>query len=71
MFKHIWAIANKEDSLWLRWIHHVYVKEGTIWEHKAPGQSSWYWSKMVAIKDEFQESYKDKTDGKYKMDTEF
>lgn len=30
LFKQVWAVANKEDSLWLRWINHVYLKGDDI-----------------------------------------
>lgn len=34
--KFVWAIARKEDSLWIKWVHHIYIKEGNWWEYKAP-----------------------------------
>ncbi|XP_060959260.1 uncharacterized protein LOC133030510 [Cannabis sativa] len=51
MFKHIWAVANKKDNLWVKWVHCVYIKNHNWWEYKASQSSSWYWRKMVSIKD--------------------
>uniref|UniRef100_A0A803PG06 Reverse transcriptase zinc-binding domain-containing protein n=1 Tax=Cannabis sativa TaxID=3483 RepID=A0A803PG06_CANSA len=51
MFKHIWAVANKKDNLWVKWVHCVYIKNHNWWEYKAPQGSSWYWRKLVSIKD--------------------
>ncbi|KAM6587728.1 hypothetical protein CsatA_010333 [Cannabis sativa] len=52
LFKYVWAIANKEDNLWVRWIHNVYLKEEEWWSYKAPNQGSWYWKQIVAAKDQ-------------------
>ncbi|KAM6579884.1 hypothetical protein CsatA_003658 [Cannabis sativa] len=51
MFKHIWAVANENDNLWVKWVDCVYIKNHNWWEYKAPQSSSWYWRKMVSIKD--------------------
>uniref|UniRef100_A0A803Q408 Reverse transcriptase domain-containing protein n=1 Tax=Cannabis sativa TaxID=3483 RepID=A0A803Q408_CANSA len=39
--KHVWAIANKKDSLWVKWGNEVYIGQGEWWEHNAPAHSSW------------------------------
>ncbi|KAL2900620.1 CTP synthase [Bienertia sinuspersici] len=36
MGKYIWDIANKNNSLWLRWISHHYMK-GNIWSAHVKG----------------------------------
>ncbi|XP_062113178.1 uncharacterized protein LOC133824317 [Humulus lupulus] len=51
--KYIWAIASKKDNLWVKWIHNIYLKQLDWWEYKAPSACSWYWRKMVAVKDLF------------------
>ncbi|KAM6547870.1 hypothetical protein CsatB_019546 [Cannabis sativa] len=49
--KYVWAISNKQESLWLKWVHSVYIKSQS-WETYSPSiHSSWYWKKMVALKD--------------------
>ncbi|XP_062112537.1 uncharacterized protein LOC133823707 [Humulus lupulus] len=51
LFKYVWAVAAKEDNLWVRWVHSVYIKDGEWWDYIAPVHGSWYWRKVVAIKD--------------------
>ncbi|XP_060972592.1 uncharacterized protein LOC115717990 [Cannabis sativa] len=41
LFKYVWALANKEDNLWVKWIHNVYLKEEDWWEYQAPSHESW------------------------------
>uniref|UniRef100_A0A803P9A8 Reverse transcriptase domain-containing protein n=1 Tax=Cannabis sativa TaxID=3483 RepID=A0A803P9A8_CANSA len=50
-----WAIANKEDNLWIRWIYCVYMKGVDWWSYQAPPQASWYWKKLVAVKNQVKE----------------
>ncbi|KAM6557968.1 hypothetical protein CsatA_027207 [Cannabis sativa] len=50
MFKYIWAIATKEDNLWVKWIHSVYIKGKDWWSYEIPQTGSWYWRKIVALK---------------------
>ncbi|XP_060968611.1 uncharacterized protein LOC133036135 [Cannabis sativa] len=45
--KYVWAIANKEDNLWIKWIHCVYIKGEDWWDYQAPQQASWYWKKLI------------------------
>ncbi|XP_062094314.1 uncharacterized protein LOC133800371 [Humulus lupulus] len=52
MFKYVWAVAAKEDNLWVRWVHSVYIKDGVWWDYIALVHGSWYWRKVVAIKDQ-------------------
>uniref|UniRef100_A0A803QPV1 Reverse transcriptase domain-containing protein n=1 Tax=Cannabis sativa TaxID=3483 RepID=A0A803QPV1_CANSA len=52
MFKYVWAIANKEDNMWVRWIHNVYIREDDWWGYNAPVQGSWYWKKIVEAKNQ-------------------
>lgn len=53
MFKHFWAVAKKKDNMWVKWIHHVYVKEGDIWGIKAHVDSSYRWKKLLELRDQF------------------
>ncbi|XP_062074548.1 uncharacterized protein LOC133778559 [Humulus lupulus] len=55
--KYIWAIAKKEDNLWVKWVHTVYVKEDDWWSYIAPITSSWYWKRVVKTKNELMEVY--------------
>lgn len=49
--KFIWQLARKKDTLWVRWVHGIYMKESTdIWEHQSPTDCSWYWREINSIK---------------------
>ncbi|XP_060965356.1 uncharacterized protein LOC133034315 [Cannabis sativa] len=52
MCKYVWAIANNKESLWMRWIQRVYLKKGDWWSHSPSIHVSWYWKKLVALKDQ-------------------
>uniref|UniRef100_A0A803PLA9 Uncharacterized protein n=1 Tax=Cannabis sativa TaxID=3483 RepID=A0A803PLA9_CANSA len=38
MFKYVWAIANKEDNMWVRWIHSVYIQGEDYWATMSPSK---------------------------------
>ncbi|KAM6544056.1 hypothetical protein CsatB_008503 [Cannabis sativa] len=57
MFKYVWAIAKKEDNLWVKWVHNVYIKEDNWWSYKATSAASWYWKKLVTIKERARELF--------------
>lgn len=44
-------IAGKLDSLWIRWTHGIYMKNGEqIWAHQTPADCSWYRKKLTALR---------------------
>lgn len=51
MGKQIWALAAKEDSLWVKWIHERYLKDNNIWECTAAQSANWHWKKLMKIRD--------------------
>ncbi|XP_062073580.1 uncharacterized protein LOC133777843 [Humulus lupulus] len=51
--KYVWAIASKNDNMWVKWIHSIYLKKEDWWEYKVQPDYSWYWKKLVTIKDLF------------------
>uniref|UniRef100_A0A803QIJ5 Reverse transcriptase domain-containing protein n=1 Tax=Cannabis sativa TaxID=3483 RepID=A0A803QIJ5_CANSA len=53
MGKYVWALANKEDRLWLRWINSVYLHNEDWWSYAVPTQASWYWTCTVRLKEQF------------------
>uniref|UniRef100_A0A803NHH4 Reverse transcriptase domain-containing protein n=1 Tax=Cannabis sativa TaxID=3483 RepID=A0A803NHH4_CANSA len=52
MIKYIWAVAKKEENLWVKWIHIVYIKEENCYSYNVPTQGSWYWRQLVALKNQ-------------------
>uniref|UniRef100_A0A803NKD2 Reverse transcriptase zinc-binding domain-containing protein n=1 Tax=Cannabis sativa TaxID=3483 RepID=A0A803NKD2_CANSA len=65
--KYIWAISNKQESLWQKWIHSVYLKDHDWWSYSASIHASWYWKKLVAIKNQIKQmsDTKEFQQGKY------
>ncbi|XP_062096245.1 uncharacterized protein LOC133802030 [Humulus lupulus] len=57
IIKYVWAIAKKEDNLWVKWVHNVYLKEVDWWSYNAPTTSRWYWNQIVKTKNELKEVY--------------
>ncbi|XP_030477945.2 uncharacterized protein LOC115694981 [Cannabis sativa] len=57
MFKYVWAIAKKEDNMWVKWVHCVHIKDQSWWEYKAKTNDSWYWRKIVELKERVKELY--------------
>ncbi|XP_057248199.1 uncharacterized protein LOC130590186 [Beta vulgaris subsp. vulgaris] len=37
-----WQIAQKQDLLWIKWIHSVYLHDGDWWEYEAPKMQAGY-----------------------------
>ncbi|XP_019231750.1 PREDICTED: uncharacterized protein LOC109212554 [Nicotiana attenuata] len=54
--KLIWQLALNKESLWVRWVHGVYMKTNPdIWTHSPPLDSSWYWRKLNSVKEGMRE----------------
>ncbi|XP_010678145.1 uncharacterized protein LOC104893708 [Beta vulgaris subsp. vulgaris] len=58
MTKYVWAIASKQDSLWIKWVNNVYIKGADWWTYQAPQNSSWYWKQICKVKEEIQRVYR-------------
>ncbi|XP_062112580.1 uncharacterized protein LOC133823744 [Humulus lupulus] len=50
MGKHVWDIASKKDNLWVKWVNAIYIKQDDWWDHEAPIDASWYWKRIVQVK---------------------
>ncbi|XP_048502963.1 uncharacterized protein LOC125498738 [Beta vulgaris subsp. vulgaris] len=55
--KFVWQVAQKEDVLWIKWIHSVYIKDQGWWEYKAPASASWIWKGVCKAKDILKDGY--------------
>ncbi|XP_021724320.1 uncharacterized protein LOC110691690 [Chenopodium quinoa] len=58
--KYVWKIAKKEDSLWVRWVHSVYLKDQNWWTYKPKATAGWAWKKLCKIKDEMHSGFVEK-----------
>lgn len=63
--KLIWHIALKKDVLWVKWIHSRYLKSTSWWDYHAPADCSWYWRKVVHIKEMFKQGIHDQIGWKW------
>ncbi|KAJ8441866.1 hypothetical protein Cgig2_034125 [Carnegiea gigantea] len=53
--KLVWAISNKQDTLWVKWVHERYIKQQDWWDYTPAYGSSWYWKKLCKIKELFKQ----------------
>ena len=36
-----WAVAQKKEVLWVKWVHEKYLKQKEWWSYQATYDSSW------------------------------
>lgn len=41
---------RKKETLWVKWIHGVNLKDVSFWDCAPTSDSSWYWGKLHGIK---------------------
>ncbi|GKB98576.1 hypothetical protein Tco_0984713 [Tanacetum coccineum] len=51
LVKHLWNIANKKDTLWVKWVSTVKLKGVSIWVVQKEECDSWGWKNLLAIRD--------------------
>lgn len=56
--KHLWAIALKQDKLWIQWIHSYYIRRANIWTMKVHAGMSWVLEKIMNCKNFFENGIK-------------
>ncbi|XP_019242573.1 PREDICTED: uncharacterized protein LOC109222707 [Nicotiana attenuata] len=52
VLKHLWALAMKKDSLWIKWAHTYYIKRKQIEETPTPKAAAWVVRKIMDARDE-------------------
>lgn len=50
--KVLWDIHTRKESLWVRWIHHIYLGRGDLWTWSARHIDSPLIKKRLCIRDE-------------------
>ncbi|GJT14523.1 hypothetical protein Tco_0861565 [Tanacetum coccineum] len=50
MTRHIWNVASKKDSLWVKWINVYRIKRKNIWEVDYDCNASWGWRKLMELR---------------------
>lgn len=57
MGKYIWQVTMKEDNLWVKWVHGIYIRDGDFWNHIPPPFASWSWKKLCSVRSQFASGY--------------
>ncbi|XP_074288265.1 uncharacterized protein LOC141613431 [Silene latifolia] len=57
--KYVWWIAHKEDHLWVKWIHAIYMKHVDWFSYNPKSTASWSWRKICGVKDKLKQGYVD------------
>ncbi|XP_020261656.1 uncharacterized protein LOC109837719 [Asparagus officinalis] len=47
----IWYIHENKESLWIKWVHESYLKQGNIWQICAKRSDSWLWRQLLKMRD--------------------
>ncbi|XP_058216962.1 uncharacterized protein LOC131327851 [Rhododendron vialii] len=50
MLRHLWAICNKADTLWVKWIHNYIIKGQCFWSMDIPSDASWTMRKVLNLR---------------------
>nr|GEX34492.1 hypothetical protein [Tanacetum cinerariifolium] len=48
--KHLWNVANKKDSLWVKWISTIKLRERSVWEVEIQQNDSWIWKSLLELR---------------------
>nr|GEU73338.1 hypothetical protein [Tanacetum cinerariifolium] len=51
MIKHLWNVAVKKDTLWIKWIYMEKLKGRNIWEVQCDSKSSVGWKNIPSLRD--------------------
>ncbi|GKB31892.1 RNA-directed DNA polymerase, eukaryota, reverse transcriptase zinc-binding domain protein [Tanacetum coccineum] len=55
--KHLWNNASKKDSLWVKWIHAVRLKDASIWNVQWNEKDGWNWKCLLEIRDKIAHNF--------------
>jgi len=44
-------VSSTSNNLWLKWINHVYLKDGNLWEYKVNANTNLFWRQLVMTRD--------------------
>ncbi|GKA64872.1 RNA-directed DNA polymerase, eukaryota, reverse transcriptase zinc-binding domain protein [Tanacetum coccineum] len=53
--KHVWNIATKKDTLWVKWFHAVKLRGSSIWDISVENEDSWGWKNLISIRDQIKD----------------
>ena len=50
MMKHLWDLARKKDSLWVKWCHMFMLRGKNLWNCSCGIDASWTWRKLMKLR---------------------
>ncbi|GKB93703.1 hypothetical protein Tco_0979840 [Tanacetum coccineum] len=50
IIKHLWNVASKKDSLWVKWVNIYRLKGRNVWEVANDEIPSWGWRKLMELR---------------------
>lgn len=58
MAKHLWNVASRKESIWVKWIHEAKLKGECIWMVKSDQKASSGWKHILGLRDKIKEHCK-------------
>ncbi|GJT80580.1 RNA-directed DNA polymerase, eukaryota, reverse transcriptase zinc-binding domain protein [Tanacetum coccineum] len=52
LIKHLWNVANKKDTLWVKWVSMVKLKGRSVWEIEKQSNDSSLWKNLMDLRGE-------------------
>lgn len=70
--KQVWDIASKADTLWVRWVAAIYLKQHEFFDVQVKKDVSWHWKQILKTRDLLRPGYANgswsgSADGKYSV----
>ncbi|XP_057485879.1 uncharacterized protein LOC130772160 [Actinidia eriantha] len=50
--KTLWNIQAKKDSIWVQWVHHIYMNKRSFWDYKSKHEDSPLIKQIINLRDE-------------------
>ncbi|GJV34630.1 RNA-directed DNA polymerase, eukaryota, reverse transcriptase zinc-binding domain protein [Tanacetum coccineum] len=50
LVKHLWNVAAKKESLWVKWINVVKLKQRSVWDIDIDSKDSWGWKCILSLR---------------------
>ncbi|GKB99230.1 RNA-directed DNA polymerase, eukaryota, reverse transcriptase zinc-binding domain protein [Tanacetum coccineum] len=55
LVKQLWNVIADKESLWVKWVNVVKLKQKSIWEISLNANDSWGWKNMLELRDKIKE----------------
>lgn len=49
--KLLWSLNQKQDKIWIRWVHGYYIRNQNVFDMNMPVQSSWIIQKIIGARE--------------------